>query len=358
MAAAAATVVLAPAASAQSEQDIREANAARDAAYQRLVDIRDEVDAALSTYDDIRGQIFDVEYQLERLSARISRDQTEAVLLEEKARRVLVSAYVNRTPDVVEVALQADTIQEMVTRRSLMDRANEANLTALERLQAVSRELDRLSGRLGEDRLALDSLRAEAQLALEQVNLLLDRAEDELNRTDAAAREAKRLWEEELRRRRAEEERKRREAELKKSSGGARTIGGLVCPQEEPMWFRNDWGNPRSGGRTHKGTDIFGARGQNVYAVTGGTLRTRTGGLGGIALWLYGNDGNAYYFAHLDGWASGIQTGTRVSQGQVIGTVGNTGNASGGAHHTHFQLHPGGGAPINPYWTLAQVCNR
>ena len=124
------------------------------------------------------------------------------------------------------------------------------------------------------------------------------------------------------------------------------------------MWFRNDWGNPRSGGRTHKGNDIFGARGKDVYAVTSGSLRTRTGGLGGIALWLYGNDGNAYYFAHLDGWAPGIQTGTRVNQGQVIGYVGNTGNAVGGAHHTHFQLHPGGGAPVNPYWTLAQVCNR
>ena len=239
----------------------------------------------------------------------------------------------------------------------MVDRANEVNERALDRLQAVTRELERLSGRLGEDREALVVLQGEADVALQQVNLLLDRAQDELNRTDAAAREAKQLWLEELARRRAEEERKRREAEQKKSSGGARAIGGLICPQEEPMWFRNDWGNPRSGGRTHKGTDIFGAKGRDLYAVTGGSLRTRTGGLGGTALWLYGNDGHAYYYAHLSGWAPGISTGSRVSQGQIIGYVGNTGNAVGGAHHTHFEIHPNGGAAINPYWTLIQVCN-
>ncbi len=350
--------MLAPAASAQSEKEVQEANAARDEAYARLVAVRDEVDAALGAYDDIRSQIFDVEYQLERLSSRINRDQTEANLLHETARQVLVRAYVNRTPDAVDVALQADTIQDMVTRRSLVDRANEVNARSLDRLQAVSRELDRLSGRLGEDREALDALRAEAQAALDQINFLLQRAQDELNRTDAAAQEAKQLWEQELARRRAEAERKRREAATKKSSGGARTIGGLICPQATPMWFRNDWGNPRSGGRTHKGTDIFGARGGKVFAVVGGTLRTRTGGLGGIALWLRGDDGHSYYFAHLDSWASGVRTGTRVSQGAVIGYVGNTGNARGGAHHTHFEIHPNGGAAINPYWTLAQVCSR
>ncbi len=73
-------------------------------------------------------------------------------------------------------------------------------------------------------------------------------------------------------------------------------------------------------------------------------------------MWLYGDDGNAYYYAHLDGWASGVATGTRVSAGDVIGYVGNSGNASGGAMHTHFQLHPNGGSPVNPYPTLSEIC--
>jgi murein DD-endopeptidase MepM/ murein hydrolase activator NlpD len=93
-----------------------------------------------------------------------------------------------------------------------------------------------------------------------------------------------------------------------------------------------------------------------VFAVTSGPLSTRKGGRGGIALWLHGDEGNAYYFAHLDGWADGIETGTRVESGDVIGFVGNTGNAAGGAHHNHFQIHPDRGSPINPYPTLALVC--
>ena len=78
--------------------------------------------------------------------------------------------------------------------------------------------------------------------------------------------------------------------------------------------------------------------------------------MGGKSIWLYGTDGNAYYYAHLDSWQ--VATGTRVKQGDIIATVGNTGNARGGANHTHFQLHPGGGAPRNPYPTLAAICKR
>ena len=122
------------------------------------------------------------------------------------------------------------------------------------------------------------------------------------------------------------------------------------------MGFRDTWGAPRSGGRKHKGTDIFAPKGTRVFAVTDGRVRIRNGGLGGKAIWLYGSDGNAYYYAHLDSWK--VSEGTRVSQGDVIATVGNTGNARGGANHTHFELHPGGGSARNPYPTLAAICNR
>ena len=107
---------------------------------------------------------------------------------------------------------------------------------------------------------------------------------------------------------------------------------------------------------THKGTDMFAGRGVPVVAVGSGTIRLRGGGLGGTAVWLRADHGTSYYYAHLDRFAGGLSTGSRVSKGQVIGYVGNTRNARGGAHHLHFQLHPGHGAPVNPYPTLVKSC--
>jgi murein DD-endopeptidase MepM/ murein hydrolase activator NlpD len=350
--------LIAPAAGAQTKGDVERANEAREEAYARLVEVRAEMDAAVEEYEAIWAELSLVEHRIDRLNVRLTRDQEEADDLARSARELVVSAYINGSNASVEVAVEATSIQDLVTSQALIDRANSVSLSALDRLDAMGRELDRLGTALQDDSARLEELQAASAAAVERMNVVMERAREEFNRQDAAAREARKRYEEELARQRAEEEARRRAAGSKKSSGGGKVIGGLVCPSGTPMYFRNDWGNPRSGGRTHKGTDIFAAKGVPVYAVTSGSLRTRTGGLGGIALWLYGDDGHAYYYAHLNGWASGISTGTRVSQGAVIGYVGNTGNASGGATHTHFEIHPNRGAAVNPYWTLAQVCQR
>ena len=126
----------------------------------------------------------------------------------------------------------------------------------------------------------------------------------------------------------------------------------IVFPVAGPHSFINDWGFPRSGGRTHKGNDIFAAKGTPLVAVTDGFIGKYSPverGLGGITIWLYGYDGNHYYYAHLSKIAKNLRVGTKVKAGQVIGLVGNTGNARTTPPHLHFQIHPGGGDPINPY---------
>jgi peptidoglycan LD-endopeptidase LytH len=133
------------------------------------------------------------------------------------------------------------------------------------------------------------------------------------------------------------------------------TSAGWVFPVQGPNSFVDSFGAPRSGGRTHKGCDIMTARGTPLVAVVSGTIRATNptdSGLGGITIHLTGSDGNVYYYAHLSSIKSGIKSGVHVDAGQVIGAAGNTGNASGGAVHLHFEIRPGGGSAIDPYPTL------
>lgn len=124
-----------------------------------------------------------------------------------------------------------------------------------------------------------------------------------------------------------------------------------VFPMQGPCFFIDTWGAARSGGRRHEGVDIIGASGLNIYAVVSGTItrvyNDRPGTLTGNGLRLTAPNGDYYFYAHLSGFAEGIAVGTEVEAGQVIGFNGSTGNSS--TPHLHFEVHPGGGAAINPY---------
>jgi murein DD-endopeptidase MepM/ murein hydrolase activator NlpD len=140
------------------------------------------------------------------------------------------------------------------------------------------------------------------------------------------------------------------------AAAGRVNTGATLCPVQGPVVFTNDWGQPRSGGRTHKGNDIFGILGTPDIAIVPGTVTQQTGGLGGNAVWLQGDDGVAYYYAHLDSFFGVFPR--RVNRGDVVGFLGATGNAAGGASHTHFEIHPGTASDlaVNPFPTLSVLC--
>jgi murein DD-endopeptidase MepM/ murein hydrolase activator NlpD len=125
-------------------------------------------------------------------------------------------------------------------------------------------------------------------------------------------------------------------------SGGKPPAGanGMVFPVQGPHYYSDTWHAPRSGGRLHMGTDIMSPRGTRVVAVSSGIARPHWNSLGGKSITLTGSNGWTYYYAHLNGYA--INGTVHVKAGQLIGYVGNTGNASGGACHVHFQMGPHG----------------
>jgi len=133
---------------------------------------------------------------------------------------------------------------------------------------------------------------------------------------------------------------------------------GLIMPVVgiTPRELDDSWHAPRDGGsRLHKGIDIFAHRGTEVVAVTDGIISyVGDQPKGGHCLWLTTENGKSFYYAHLDHWAAGIYEGMEVQSGDLLGYVGNTGNAVSTPPHLHFQITENDEA-VNPYPVLAHA---
>ena len=136
--------------------------------------------------------------------------------------------------------------------------------------------------------------------------------------------------------------------------GGGVSASGKACILERPYSYVDSWGAARSGGRRHQGTDVMAPHGARVFAFVNGVVsRESSSTNGGIQLYLQGDNGVEYFYAHLSGYA--VSTGARVRAGQLIAYNGQTGNARYTAPHVHFEVHISGG-PVNPYPHLKPVC--
>jgi murein DD-endopeptidase MepM/ murein hydrolase activator NlpD len=116
-----------------------------------------------------------------------------------------------------------------------------------------------------------------------------------------------------------------------------------LFPVVGPSGFVDTYGAFRSDvpGAWHHGDDIFAPLGTPVVAVCSGTInRVGWEKIGGWRLWVRDSIGDEFYYAHLSGFAPADLRSTRVNAGQVIGFIGNTGDAFTTAPHLHFEIHP------------------
>ncbi len=127
-----------------------------------------------------------------------------------------------------------------------------------------------------------------------------------------------------------------------------------VFPVQGRCSFTNTWQESR-GSRRHEGVDIIAPRGNLIYAVVDGTITKvyNDASLTGNGVRLTTSDGTYFFYAHLDTIAPNIAVGTAVRAGQILGTNGSTGNTT--TPHLHFEVHPRGGAAIDPTPIVAAV---
>lgn len=123
-----------------------------------------------------------------------------------------------------------------------------------------------------------------------------------------------------------------------------------ACPVAGPSTFIDSWGDGRSSGRRHEGVDMEADRATPVVAVRDGAAEFKRSNLGGNAIWLTASTGERFYYAHLDDWAGESR---EVRAGEVIGYVGQTGNARG--DHLHFEARPGDAA-VNAFPLVHAAC--
>jgi murein DD-endopeptidase MepM/ murein hydrolase activator NlpD len=340
--------VSAPATSQVTQDEVQEALDARSEIERRL-------DAAVQNHEAVYSELEDVTYRIGDFRARIDDFQRQITTLEDQVADQAVEAYMGGSSTETSVFFQVESVTELLTRQELIEIAANSEIGLLDRVSAIRNSLDATRAQLEEDQNRIRELEQEQLELVNEINVLFAEA-------DAAYQDVRGEFEEQEAQRRAEEQRRRLAAlaQLQGAAAGApaSSTPGFICLFRDSYRFSNDWGNPRSGGRTHKGTDIVAPFGHPVIAVGDGVVSKRNSTLGGTSLWLDADYGTSYYYAHLSGYADGISNGTRVSKGQVIAYNGDSGNAKGGVPHVHFQIHPGGrgSAPVNPYPTLVNAC--
>lgn len=292
-----------------------------------------ELDTAVHAYEEAVARLAEAEHQLGTIEEQTHTLEQEAAEVSELMSMRARMAFQSGDGSFLASILSAEGLDGAIERASLLNALTIGEQGRLEGARNLRVRLEQSRALLAERRTELAGLRED----------LAVRSRDLTQRLEAIKARERDI-------------RTRRERQRRIERGVQEGI--YACIMQRPYSFRDTWGAPRGGGRrSHQGTDVMGLWRAEVYAFTNGRIsRISRGGLGGLGVYLWGDDGNEYYYAHLDAIASGVSVGMRVEAGQHIAYNGASGNAHRSAPHVHFELHPGGGRAVNPYVWMAAAC--
>jgi murein DD-endopeptidase MepM/ murein hydrolase activator NlpD len=303
---------------------------------------------AARAYDDAVLEVDRVERKQVSVSGSVTSHTQELDEIQARIEEQAVELYMRGGLASPGIIFSASSVDQFMTTSEFLTTAATGGQESLDELIAARSELNRFQTVLEGTRVELAAVEAQKLTARTNQESAMEAEQAAYAKLEGRCKELATEYD-------------REQAELaaraRQRAAGSVQVGSFICPMTPGRTsFIDSWGDSRSGGRAHKGTDMFAAWDEPVYAVRSGRVSTGNGGLGGKSIWLVGDNGIAFYYAHLSGF--NVSSGQSVGQGQTIGYNGDSGNASGGPPHLHFEIHPGGpgSAAVNPYATLAGAC--
>jgi len=340
--------ILATGASGASTED--ELNAAR----QRRDAARATANEAAAAYSAAESKLAETEQRISELEASIDGMKAEAATLKGVVRERARYAYTHQGEDL-DLVVDASSPVEAARKSQLLDQANQRDNFAVRKLAAINEDMREQQRTLEEQETQQATVKAqlgarssELQSKLAETQAATNALQTKLNSEIAAAQAAA----DTARRQQLQAEAATLAASRPAGSSTASgtiigsPVAGFQCPVSGAA-YSDDFG----GARNHGGIDMMVGPNTPLVAVKSGYAQFNpyNDPAGGNTVYLSGNDGNLYYYAHLSSFVGSTRN---VSQGEIVGYSGQTGSAS--APHLHFEIRLGGanGAKTNPYPTL------
>lgn len=292
-------------------------------AEERLAEAEEDHIEAVARVKALRLRLKQLRYQIEGFDAETRQAIEELEAAEALLELRALTAFVRGDSFEAMTSIDHDAILDSMAQQTMIESVFDQDEDAIGNILELRDSLG-VDVAATYDRLDLvEQLEADAVLAVEEAFTEIDQANLELRAFEA---------------------------------GSEVFIDGLVFPVgdgvEVPLI--DSFGFPRMTGTPdehwHEGIDIFAPTGTPLLATERGIItRIGTGRLGGLKLWLRGESGTDWYYAHLSAFNPDLREGDLVEAGDLVGYVGQSGNAVGTPPHLHMQMHPGGGRPVNPY---------
>ena len=348
-----------------------------DAAKARLAQLKDEVTAEQAQLavlgakaaelaqkvDEARGEYELITEQLRETKGKLTEARDRYTALQGQLDARARETYMQGPGNTFEFLLGATSLADLSDRITYVDVLTQADADLANQVQNLKNELsaeaqdeERLQEKAAAALQKVQAQEAELEAQLAQQQQIVDDINGKMTEAEQLVQKLGKQYQDWL-----------------EAMSGAQFHGGTVfhyCPVDQPRAVYDGFGAPRYAGgyHPHAGNDIVAPRGTAIRAPFDGTARTSWNSLGGNAVYVYGADGYVYN-AHLD------QTGYNgtVQAGEIIGYVGNTGDAQGGITHDHFEWHPNVtpsasdwppspygysviGTAVNPWPILSAVC--